>query len=74
MLIGDVNDHWPQFMNSPYVAYVPTGMAAGEFLLPLKSHIVWNVFVIRLSDLFGLICVLSFRLSCLCSKSNRWRH
>lgn len=30
VLIGDVNDHWPQFMNGPYVAYVPTGMDAGE--------------------------------------------
>lgn len=30
VLIGDVNDHWPQFMNGPYVAYVPTGMVAGE--------------------------------------------
>lgn len=31
VLIGDINDHWPQFMNSPYVAYVPTELAAGEF-------------------------------------------
>lgn len=30
VLIGDINDHWPQFMNSPYVAYVPTEMAPGE--------------------------------------------
>lgn len=30
VLIGDTNDHWPQFMNSPYVAYVPTEMAPGE--------------------------------------------
>nr|XP_029133379.1 protocadherin Fat 4-like [Labrus bergylta] len=30
VLIGDVNDHWPQFMNSPYVAYVPTEMAPGS--------------------------------------------
>eukprot|EP00066_Takifugu_rubripes_P017726 XP_011606992.1 PREDICTED: protocadherin Fat 4-like [Takifugu rubripes] len=30
VLIGDVNDHWPQFMNGPYVAYVPTGMVAGS--------------------------------------------
>lgn len=28
--IGDINDHWPQFMNSPYVAYVPSEMAPGE--------------------------------------------
>lgn len=30
VLIGDVNDHWPQFINGPYVAYVPTGMDPGE--------------------------------------------
>lgn len=30
VLIGDINDQWPQFMNSPYVAYVPTEMAPGE--------------------------------------------
>lgn len=30
VLIGDVNDHWPQFMNSPYVAYVPNKMDPGE--------------------------------------------
>lgn len=28
--IGDANDHQPQFMNGPYVAYVPTGMVPGE--------------------------------------------
>ncbi|GLD53473.1 protocadherin Fat 4-like isoform X1, partial [Lates japonicus] len=32
VLIGDINDHWPQFMNSPYVAYVPTEMAPDECL------------------------------------------
>ncbi|KAK0143246.1 Protocadherin Fat 4 [Merluccius polli] len=26
VLVGDVNDHWPQFQNSPYVAHVPTEM------------------------------------------------
>lgn len=30
VLIEDVNDHWPQFMNGPYVAYVPTELAPGE--------------------------------------------
>lgn len=30
VLIGDINDHWPQFTNAPYVAYVPTEMAPGE--------------------------------------------
>uniref|UniRef100_A0A3P9I5X1 Si:dkey-1m11.6 n=1 Tax=Oryzias latipes TaxID=8090 RepID=A0A3P9I5X1_ORYLA len=27
VLIGDINDHWPQFKNSPYVAYVPNELA-----------------------------------------------
>ncbi|CAL8352694.1 unnamed protein product [Lota lota] len=26
ILVGDVNDHWPQFQNSPYVAHIPTAM------------------------------------------------
>jgi len=30
VLIGDINDHWPQFLNSPYVAYVPTELPPGE--------------------------------------------
>lgn len=30
VLIGDVNDHWPQFVNSPYVAYVPNVMGPGK--------------------------------------------
>lgn len=29
VLIGDINDHWPQFLNSPYVAYVPTEIEPG---------------------------------------------
>lgn len=29
VLIGDVNDHWPQFTNSPYVAHVPSELAPG---------------------------------------------
>uniref|UniRef100_A0AAQ4RW20 Uncharacterized protein n=1 Tax=Gasterosteus aculeatus aculeatus TaxID=481459 RepID=A0AAQ4RW20_GASAC len=32
VLIGDINDRWPQFMNSPYVAYVPNEMAPGKFV------------------------------------------
>lgn len=44
VLIGDINDHWPQFLNSPYVAYVPTEMAPGEgthcHLVILKTRIV----------------------------------
>lgn len=30
VLIGDINDHWPQFKNSPYVAYVPNELAPGK--------------------------------------------
>ncbi|KAM6987514.1 protocadherin Fat 4 [Tautogolabrus adspersus] len=37
VLIGDVNDHWPQFMNSPYVAYVPTEMAPGSVVCAVKA-------------------------------------
>uniref|UniRef100_A0A672J6D1 Uncharacterized protein n=1 Tax=Salarias fasciatus TaxID=181472 RepID=A0A672J6D1_SALFA len=33
VLIGDVNDHWPQFLNGPYVAYVPTELPPGKTLL-----------------------------------------
>lgn len=29
VLIGDVNDHWPEFLSGPYVAYVPTGLVPG---------------------------------------------
>lgn len=37
VLVGDINDHWPQFMNTPYVAYVPIELAPGEILLPCDS-------------------------------------
>lgn len=30
VLIGDINDQWPHFMNSPYVAYVHNVMPPGE--------------------------------------------
>lgn len=30
VLIGDVNDHWPQFLYSPYVANMPEDSAPGE--------------------------------------------
>ena len=30
VLIRDVNDHWPQFLYSPYVANMPAGSAPGE--------------------------------------------
>ncbi|KAF7648827.1 hypothetical protein LDENG_00151130, partial [Lucifuga dentata] len=37
VLIGDINDHWPQFLNSPYVAYVPTEMAAGSVVCAVRA-------------------------------------
>ncbi|XP_034024273.1 protocadherin Fat 4 [Thalassophryne amazonica] len=37
VLIGDVNDNWPQFLNSPYVAYVPTEMAAGSVVCAVTA-------------------------------------
>ncbi|XP_032365594.1 protocadherin Fat 4 [Etheostoma spectabile] len=37
VLIGDINDHWPQFMNSPYVAYVPTEMAPGSVVCAVTA-------------------------------------
>ncbi|KAJ4935482.1 hypothetical protein JOQ06_017015 [Pogonophryne albipinna] len=37
VLIGDINDHRPQFLNSPYVAYVPTEMAPGSVVCALRA-------------------------------------
>ncbi|KAK1899361.1 Protocadherin Fat 4 [Dissostichus eleginoides] len=37
VLIGDINDHGPQFLNSPYVAYVPTEMAPGSVVCALRA-------------------------------------
>ncbi|KAM3615537.1 uncharacterized protein V6R79_003654 [Siganus canaliculatus] len=37
VLIGDVNDHWPHFLNSPYVAYVPSEMAPGSVVCAVKA-------------------------------------
>lgn len=74
VLIGDINDHWPQFMNSPYVAYVPTEMAPGE---RFYFHFIVKYFILDNMDLIGLrvlFCFCSYRLSRLCSKSNRWRY
>ncbi|XP_044210475.1 protocadherin Fat 4 [Thunnus albacares] len=38
VLIGDINDHWPQFLNSPYVAYVPTEMAPGSVVCAVRAE------------------------------------
>lgn len=37
VIIGDINDHWPQFMNSPYVAYVTTELGSGKICLYLSN-------------------------------------
>ncbi|XP_022055843.2 protocadherin Fat 4 isoform X3 [Acanthochromis polyacanthus] len=37
ILIGDVNDHWPQFLDSPYVAYVPTGLPPGSVVCAVRA-------------------------------------
>ncbi|XP_061576557.1 protocadherin Fat 4 [Cololabis saira] len=37
VLIGDINDHWPQFMNSPYVAYVPIELATGTVVCAVRA-------------------------------------
>lgn len=41
VLIGDINDRWPQFMNSPYVAYVPNEMAPGKCF---HCHLICCIF------------------------------
>lgn len=30
VLVGDINDNWPQFLDSPFVAYVPTEFLPGK--------------------------------------------
>ncbi|XP_028321452.1 protocadherin Fat 4 isoform X2 [Gouania willdenowi] len=37
VLIGDINDHWPQFLNSPYVAYVPIDLKAGSVVCAVQA-------------------------------------
>ncbi|XP_056230340.1 protocadherin Fat 4 isoform X2 [Seriola aureovittata] len=37
VVIGDINDHWPRFTNSPYVAYVPTEMAPGSVVCAVRA-------------------------------------
>lgn len=75
VLVGDINDQWPQFMNSPYVAYVPTEMAPGE---GFHFHLTANYFIDTIKNyslgvLMFLWTFVSHRLSRLCSQSNGWR-
>ncbi|KAM9733774.1 protocadherin Fat 4 [Menidia menidia] len=37
VLIGDINDNWPRFSNSPYVAYVPTELASGSVVCAVRA-------------------------------------
>ncbi|XP_072248265.1 protocadherin Fat 4 isoform X2 [Leuresthes tenuis] len=37
VLIGDINDHWPQFINSPYVAYVPSELPPGSVVCAVRA-------------------------------------
>lgn len=76
VLVGDVNDHWPQFLHSPYVANVPAEVAPGE---ETDSHLtddfILNHVILRNMIFSVMIYLLLFcRLRHLCSESNRWRH
>ncbi|KAM7412809.1 hypothetical protein PAMA_020270 [Pampus argenteus] len=62
VLIGDINDHWPQFLNSPYVAYVPTEMAPGSVVcavratdgdIEMNAELQYNLYG-QSSDLFSI--------------------
>ncbi|KAG5837527.1 hypothetical protein ANANG_G00240250 [Anguilla anguilla] len=37
VLVQDVNDHWPRFLNSPYVANVPDTVAAGSVVCVVRA-------------------------------------
>lgn len=74
VLIGDINDHWPQFLNSPYVAYVPTEMAPGKFLFPFHIYIhyfILDKMVLKkdldLSFILFINCVFSSTGSVVCA-------
>lgn len=56
VLIGDINDHWPKFTNSPYVAHVPTEMAAGEIFY-IHSAVTYFIFN-KTSSILFMFCVL----------------
>lgn len=63
VVIGDINDHWPQFTNSPYVAYVHTKMAPGErFYIPLAViyFTLGNIVLIRRREEFYFVHVFFF--------------
>nr|XP_043888221.1 protocadherin Fat 4 [Solea senegalensis] len=37
VIIGDINDHWPQFTNSPYVAHVPSELPPGSIVCAVSA-------------------------------------
>ncbi|XP_029027227.1 protocadherin Fat 4 [Betta splendens] len=37
VLIGDINDHWPRFLNSPYVSYVPDELDPGAVVCAVTA-------------------------------------
>ncbi|XP_029485746.2 protocadherin Fat 4 [Oncorhynchus nerka] len=37
VLVADVNDHWPQFLHSPYVANMPAGSAPGSVVCAVRA-------------------------------------
>ncbi|XP_015241891.1 PREDICTED: protocadherin Fat 4-like isoform X2 [Cyprinodon variegatus] len=37
VLVGDINDNWPQFLDSPFVAYVPTEFLPGSVVCAVKA-------------------------------------
>ncbi|XP_016528841.1 protocadherin Fat 4-like [Poecilia formosa] len=37
VLVGDINDHWPQFLDSPFVAYVPTEFPPGSVVCAVRA-------------------------------------
>lgn len=74
VLVGDINDHWPQFMNTPYEVYVPIELAPGEILLPCDSSGTILEIKTRFFIFMFFFSFFFYRLSCLCGESSGWRH
>ena len=60
VLVGDVNDHWPQFQNSPYVAHVPTAMDPGETMNVSKFMLMKDL----LDCLLDCIYEIRYKFGC----------
>ncbi|KAM4590288.1 protocadherin Fat 4-like [Fundulus diaphanus] len=37
VLVGDINDYWPQFLDSPFVAYVPIELPPGSVVCAVRA-------------------------------------